>query len=162
MERTLDVGRGLDQVVVGEVVDLARVEGSDHLFLARVRGGDEEPLDVVCGAGNLFVGALVPWARPGTTLPSGLEIGRRKIRGVVSNGMLCAADEVGLGSDHEGILLLPPGDAGAGLPLSDLYPEDTVYELEILSNRADCLSHWGVRENWPRCSIARCASPTSA
>ncbi len=144
VERTLDVGRGLDQVVVGEVVDLARVEGSDHLFLARVRGGDEEPQDVVCGAGNLFVGALVPWARPGTTLPSGLEIGRRKIRGVVSNGMLCAADEVGLGSDHEGILLLPPADAGAGLPLSDLYPEDTVYELEILSNRADCLSHWGV------------------
>jgi len=144
VERTLEVGRGLDQVVVGEVVELARVEGSDHLFLARVQAGGGEPLDVVCGAGNLFVGALVPWARPGTTLPSGLEIGRRKLRGVVSNGMLCAPDEVGLGSDHEGILILPPTDATAGLPLSDLYPEDTVYELEILSNRADCLSHWGV------------------
>ena len=144
VERTLEFGKGLGLVVVGEVVGLSRVERSDHLHLAQVRGGDGEPLDVVCGAGNLFLGALVPWARPGITLPSGLEIGRRKIRGVVSNGMLCAPDEVGLGTDHEGILILSPAEAAAGLRLSELYPEDTVYELEVLSNRADCLSHWGV------------------
>lgn len=144
VERTLDYGQGLDQVVVGEVVELGRVAGSDHLFLALVSGGSGEPVEVVCGAGNLFVGALVPWARPGSQLPSGLEIGRRKIRGVLSHGMLCAPDELGLGTDHEGILILPPGEAAAGLPLSELFAKDTVYELEILSNRADCLSHWGV------------------
>ncbi len=144
VERTTEFGRDLDQVVVGEVVGLERVAGSDHLFVAQVRGASGEPAEVVCGADNLFLGALVPWARPGTTLPSGLEIGRRKIRGVVSHGMLCAPDEIGLGTDHDGILIMPPAEAAPGLPLSELYPRDTVYELEILSNRADCLSHWGV------------------
>ncbi|MHB8394104.1 MAG: phenylalanine--tRNA ligase subunit beta [Candidatus Dormibacteria bacterium] len=151
VEKITEFAQGLEGVVVGEVVGLKRVERSDHLFLAEVRAGGDEPLEVVCGAPNLFVGALVPWARPGTKLPSGVEIGRRRIRGVESHGMLCAPDELGLGPDHAGIMVLAPGDAAVGQPLSVAFPHDVVYELEILSNRADCLSHWGVARELAAC-----------
>lgn len=144
VEKVTPFGVGLDQVVVGEVVGLRRVEGSDHLFLAHVAIPGLEPREVICGADNLFVGALVPWARPGTHLPIGVEIGRKRLRGIWSEGMLCAPDELGLGSDHDGVLILSPEDAEVGMPLARLYPADHLYELEVLSNRADCLSHWGV------------------
>ncbi len=144
VERVMSFGGGLDDVVVGEVVELERMAGSDHLWITRTRVPGEEPAQVVCGAQNLHLGALVPWARPGARLPGGREIGRRPIRGVDSDGMLCAADELQLGLDHEGILLLPEGEARPGRPLSELYPADTVYELEVLSNRGDCLCHLGV------------------
>ncbi len=144
VERVTRFAAGLEPLVLGEVVEFKRLDGSDHLFLAQVRGSEPEPVEVVCGAPNLFVGALVPWARPGTRLPSGLEIGRRRIRGVQSEGMLCAPDELGLGPDHDGVLTLRPGEGEPGQPLRELFPEDTVYELEILSNRGDCLSHLGV------------------
>lgn len=144
VERITEFAGGLESLIIGEVVEFHRLEGSDHLFLATVRGGGPEPSQVVCGAPNLFVGALIPWARPGTRLPSGIEIGRRRIRGTQSEGMLCALDELGLGSDHEGVLTLYPGEAEPGQPLAELFPQDTIYELEILSNRADCLSHLGV------------------
>ncbi len=144
VEKVTAYGLGLDRVLVGEVVGLRRVEGSDHLFLANVAVPGQEPREVICGADNLFLGALVPWARPGTRLPIGLEIGRKRLRGIWSEGMLCAPDELGLGSDHDGVLILSPDDAEAGMPLDRLYPADHLYELEVLSNRADCLSHWGV------------------
>ena len=144
VERVTSFAAGLDSLVIGEVLAFERLAGSDHLHLAHVRGADPEPVEVVCGAPNLFVGALIPWARPGTRLPSGVEIGRRRIRGTQSEGMLCALDELGLGADHEGVLTLNPGEAEPGQPLAELFPEDTIYELEILSNRADCLSHLGV------------------
>jgi phenylalanyl-tRNA synthetase beta chain len=144
VEKVTPFGVGLDQVVVGEVVGLRRVEGSNHLFLAHVVTPGLDPQEVVCGADNLFVGALVPWARPGTRLPIGAEIGRKRLRGIWSEGMLCAPDELGLGSDHDGVLILSPEDAEVGMPLDRVYPADHLYELEVLSNRADCLSHWGV------------------
>ena len=144
VEKVTAFGVGLDQVVVGEVVGLRRVEGSDHLFLAHVATPGQEPREVICGADNLFVGALVPWARPGTRLPIGVEIGRKRLRGIWSEGMLCAPDELGLGADHDGVLILSPDDAERGATLDRLYPADHLYELEVLSNRADCLSHWGV------------------
>ncbi len=144
VEKVTAFGEGLEQVVVGEVVGLRRVEGSDHLFLAHVATPGQEPREVICGADNLFVGALVPWARPGTRLPIGAEIGRKRLRGIWSEGMLCAPDELGLGSDHDGVLILSPADAEGGMPLDRVYPADHLYELEVLSNRADCLSHWGV------------------
>jgi phenylalanyl-tRNA synthetase beta chain len=144
VEKVTPFGVGLDQVVVGEVVGLRRVEGSDHLFLAHVVTPGLDPQEVVCGADNLFVGALVPWARPGTRLPIGAEIGRKRLRGIWSEGMLCAPDELGLGLDHDGVLILSPEDAEVGMPLDRVYPADHLYELEVLSNRADCLSHWGV------------------
>lgn len=144
VERTTKFAQGLEQVVVAEVVQLDRMEGSDHLWLTKVRVPGLEPVQVVCGAQNLFLGAVIGWARPGTRLPGGIELGQRRIRGAVSNGMICSPDELGLGQDQDGVLLLPAGEAEPGQPLSQLFPLDTVYELEILSNRADCLSHWGV------------------
>jgi phenylalanyl-tRNA synthetase beta chain len=144
VERVAEFAQGLDQVVVAEVVELGRMEGSDHLWMTKVRVPGEEPLEVVCGAQNLTLGAVVAWARPGAVLPGGLQLEQRRIRGALSNGMICAPDELGLGQDHDGVLLLPPSEAVPGQPLSRLFPHDTVYELEILSNRADCLSHWGV------------------
>jgi phenylalanyl-tRNA synthetase beta chain len=144
VERVTRFATGLDQVVVAQVADLAKMEGSDHLWLAKVRVPDQEPEDVVCGAPNLSKGALVAWARPGTELPQGMKLAQRRIRGAVSNGMICAPDELGIGADHEGVLLLPAGEVEIGEPLSRVFPPDTVYELEILSNRGDCLSHWGV------------------
>ena len=144
VERVSQFAQGLDQVVVAEVVELGRMEGSDHLWMTRVRVPGEEPLAVVCGAPNLSLGAVVGWARPGAVLPDGRQLGQRRIRGALSNGMICAPDELGLGQDHEGVLLLPPSEAELGQPLSQLFPPDTIYELEILSNRGDCLSHWGV------------------
>ncbi|MFZ0168257.1 MAG: phenylalanine--tRNA ligase subunit beta [Candidatus Dormiibacterota bacterium] len=144
VERVGPFAIGLDQVVVAQVAEVARMEGSDHLWLAKVRIPDHEPEDVVCGAPNLTKGALIAWARPGTVLPQGMKLGQRRIRGTVSNGMICALDELGLGSEHEGVLLLPADEVEPGEPLSQVFPPDTVYDLEILSNRADCLSHWGV------------------
>jgi phenylalanyl-tRNA synthetase beta chain len=144
VERVIEFAPGLDQVVVAEVVELGRLQGSDHLWMTRVRVPGEAPVEVVCGAPNLSLGAIVAWARPGTELPGGLKLGQRRIRGALSNGMICAPDELGLGHDHEGVLLLPAGEAEPGTPLSQLFPADTIFELEILSNRADCLSHWGV------------------
>jgi phenylalanyl-tRNA synthetase beta chain len=144
VERTVPFGQGLEQLVVGEVVEVGHLAGSDHLSLARVRVPGAEPVDVVCGAPNLFPGALVPWARPGTTLPTGMEIGARKIMGTQSQGMLCAPDELALGTEHAGVMILAREDSEPGQPLSTLFPLDTIFELEVLSNRADCLSHWGV------------------
>jgi len=144
VERVSEFAQGLDQVVVAEVVELERMEGSDHLWMTKVRVPGAEPLEVVCGAPNLNRGAVVAWARPGTVLPGGMQLGQRRIRGALSNGMICAPDELGLGQDHEGVLLLPAGEAQLGQPLSQLFPHDTIYQLEILSHRADCLSHWGV------------------
>ncbi|HEY6537725.1 MAG TPA: phenylalanine--tRNA ligase beta subunit-related protein, partial [Candidatus Dormibacteraeota bacterium] len=144
VERILDFGAGLDQVVVAEVAELARLADSDHLWMTKVRVPGEEPVDVVCGAQNLTPGAVVAWARPGTELPGGMRLGQRRIRGALSNGMICAPDELGLGAEHDGVLILPEGEAELGAPLSRIFPLDTVYELEILSHRGDCLSHWGV------------------
>ncbi|MGA7363443.1 MAG: phenylalanine--tRNA ligase subunit beta [Candidatus Dormiibacterota bacterium] len=144
VERVIEFAPGLDQVVVAEVVELGRLPGSDHLWMTKVRVPDEEPVEVVCGAPNLTLGAVVAWARPGTELPGGVRLGQRRIRGALSNGMICAPDELGLGQDHDGVLLLPAGEAEPGARLSRLFPPDTVFELEIPSNRADCLSHWGV------------------
>jgi phenylalanyl-tRNA synthetase beta chain len=144
VERVSQFGAGLDQIVVAQVAEVARMEGSDHLWLAKVRIPDHEPEDVVCGAPNLTKGALVAWARPGTLLPRGMKLAQRRIRGVVSNGMICAPDELGLGLEHQGVLMLPAGEVELGEPLSQVFPPDTIYDLEILSNRADCLSHWGV------------------
>ena len=144
VERVTSFAGGLDQVVVAEVVELERMEGSDHLWMTKVRVPGREPVDVVCGAQNLYLGAVVAWAGPGVRLPGGRELTQRRIRGALSNGMICAPDELGLGQDHDGVLLLPAGEAEPGQPLSQLFPADTVYELEVLSHRADCLAHWGV------------------
>ncbi len=134
----------LAALVVGRVVEAARHPDSDHLWVTRVDAGGPDLLDVVCGAANVTAGVLYPFAPVGTTMPSGITIERRKIRGQVSNGMLCSARELGLGEDHDGILALTT-TAAPGTPLLDAMPiGDTRLVIDVLPNRPDLLSHQGV------------------
>jgi phenylalanyl-tRNA synthetase beta chain len=135
----------LRQFVVARVVECARHPDSDRLSVTKVDAGTGELLDVVCGAPNVQAGKLYPFAKSGTKMPAGFTIERRRIRGAVSNGMLCSAREIGLGDDQEGILELdvqvPPGT-----PLLDALPSvsDTRLVIDVLANRPDLLSHLGV------------------
>ena len=128
---------------------VARVIASEKipetkLSFNKVDDGSGTLLEVVCGAPNVTVGVLYPFARTGTVMPAGLTIEKRKIRGFISNGMLCSARELGLGDDHEGILALSV-DVPPGTPLLSAMPiGDTQLDLDVLPNRPDLLSHRGV------------------
>jgi phenylalanyl-tRNA synthetase beta chain len=137
------VGVGIENVRVVRVDDTRAHPNADRLGLATVSAGAEAGIGVVVGA-PVREGGLYPWAPPGTTLPGGLKIGERKIRGEVSRGMLCSERELGLGRDQSGILELPPDlrsgeflTPGLGLP-------DHVLELDLTPNRADLAGHAGV------------------
>jgi phenylalanyl-tRNA synthetase beta chain len=137
-------GSGLDGVVVAEVLEAAKHPDADRLSVCKVRAGGEDTVDVVCGAPNVTAGMKSPLAVPGVTLPNGIKLRKSKIRGVVSNGMLCSAVELGLGEESDGILALA-GDAPAGMPLAEyLGLPDTVYDLDLTPNRGDCFSVLGV------------------
>lgn len=130
--------------VVALVVEAAPHPDSDHLSVTRVDDGSGTLLDVVCGAPNVRAGHKYPFARTGTTMPDGLLIAKRKIRGATSNGMLCSARELGLGEEHDGIYTLDT-DAAPGTPLLDVLPVgDVRLDLDVLPNRPDLLSHLGV------------------
>ncbi len=134
----------LRQVVVGLVVEARRHPDSDRLSLTRVDAGTGELLEVVCGAQNVRAGARYPFAPVGSVLPGGLKLERRKIRGVISNGMLCSARELELGDDADGILELDT-DAAPGTPLLAARPiGDSRLVLDVTPNRPDLLSHYGV------------------
>jgi phenylalanyl-tRNA synthetase beta chain len=136
-------GKGLDGVVVGEVLEVARHPDADRLSVCEVSTGGSS-FEVVCGAPNVVAGMKSALATPGVTLPNGLKLKKSKIRGVVSNGMLCAADELGLGDDHSGIITLPV-DAPVGEPLDDyLQLPDAVVDLDLTPNRGDCFSVLGI------------------
>jgi phenylalanyl-tRNA synthetase beta chain len=134
----------LASVVVGQVVEAGPHPDSDHLWVTKVDAGKAELLEVVCGAPNVKVGAKYPFAAAGTTLPGGLKLEKRKIRGATSNGMLCSARELALGEEHDGILeldtKLPPGT-----PFLEAVPAgDTRIVIDVTPNRPDLLSHLGV------------------
>ena len=133
----------LAPIVVARVVESTRIPDT-KLSANKVDAGTGELLDVVCGAPNVEVGRLYPFAPTGTTMPGGLKIERRKIRGAVSNGMLCSARELGLGGDHEGILALTT-DVAPGTPLLAAMPSgDWRLVIDVLANRPDLLSHRGI------------------
>lgn len=133
----------LEPIVIARVVECARHPGSDHLSVTRVDAGGEI-VDVVCGAPNVRAGAMYPFAPVGTVMPNGLKIEKRKIRGAVSEGMLCSARELGLGDDHEGILELEL-NVPTGTPLLQALPlGDTILDVDITPNRPDLLSHLGL------------------
>ena len=137
------VHQDLADVVVGLVEQVEPHPNADRLSLCLVRAG-AAPVEVVCGAPNVRPGAKYPFAPVGATLPGGLTLDRRKIRGVFSNGMLCSARELGLGTDQEGILELRT-DAEPGTPLLEALPlADTRLTLDITPNRPDLLSQRGV------------------
>lgn len=134
----------LAPIVVARVVEAARHPDSDHLWITRVDAGGGELLDVVCGAPNVQAGKLYPFAPVGTVMPEGLKIERRKIRGQVSNGMLCSVRELKLGESHEGIMELDL-EAAPGTPFLDAVPVgDVRLVLDVGANRPDLLSHLGV------------------
>ena len=130
--------------VIARVVEAGPHPDSDHLWVTKVDDGSGTLLDVVCGAPVVTVGTLYPFARTGTRMPSGITIERRKIRGELSNGMLCSARELGLGEDHSGIMALDI-DVPPGTRFLDAVPVgDVAYEIDVLPNRPDLLSHIGL------------------
>jgi phenylalanyl-tRNA synthetase beta chain len=137
-------GTGLDGVVVGRVLTVEPHPDADSLSLCSVDVGAKKPLKIVCGASNVREGGRYPAALVGTALPDGSEIKRRKIRGAVSEGMLCSARELGLGDDAEGIFELD-ADCVEGAALLDVLGlDDQVIDLDLTPNRADCFCVTGV------------------
>ena len=116
VEGMTHIGGDLDGVVVAKVLDLRAHPDADRIQLVDVDSGDGEPLQICCGAFNMKIGDLVPLATLGTIMNNGMEIAKRKMRGQWSNGMLCAASEIGLGVDSEGIMLLD-SSVEVGAPL---------------------------------------------
>ncbi|MBI3567190.1 MAG: phenylalanine--tRNA ligase subunit beta [Gemmatimonadetes bacterium] len=129
--------------VVGRVVETEKIPET-KLSFNKVDDGSGTLLEVVCGAPNVTAGKVYPFARTGTLMPAGITIEKRKIRGFTSNGMLCSARELGLGTEHDGILELDT-DAAPGTPLLDVLPiGDVRLEIDVLANRPDLLSHRGM------------------
>jgi phenylalanyl-tRNA synthetase beta chain len=138
-----DENGNLDRFLVGRVVEAAKHPNADRLQLTKVDVGEGEPRSIVCGAWNFGVGATVGVALPGAVLPNGLTLEQRKVRGELSDGMILAEDEVGLGTDHAGIMVLPETEPGT--PLRDVLPlVDTVMLVESTGNRPDLQSIYGI------------------
>ena len=134
---------GWSDVYVGKVLDIAAHPDADKVRVCQVDSGTG-PTQIICGAWNFETGATVAVARPGAVLPGDFEIGQRTIRGVESNGMICSESELGIGSDHAGILVLEE-NSEVGAPFADLVElPDVVFELEITTNRPDALSLLGI------------------
>jgi len=136
-------GAKIDRVIVSQITASSRHPNADRLTVCEVNDGSGTKRQIVCGATNYKVGDKVPLAFPGTKLPNGTEIRKSKLRGVESEGMLCSAIELGLGSDAAGLLILSP-EAKVGAPITDLFPSDTILDVEITPNRGDLLSHFGL------------------
>jgi phenylalanyl-tRNA synthetase beta chain len=129
---------------VGRVVEAEKHPNADRLQLCRVDVGEANARQIVCGAWNFGAGATVAVALPGAVLPNGLELERRKVRGELSDGMILAEDEVGLGTDHTGIMVLQNG-IEPGTPLADVLPlTETILEVETGHNRPDLLAIYGI------------------
>src|SRR3989475_346605 len=136
-------GANIEKVFVSQITASSRHPNADRLTVCEVDDGSGTKRQIVCGATNYKVGDKVPLALPGAKLPNGTEIRKSKLRGVESEGMLCSPIELGLGSDASGLLILSPG-AKIGAPISDLFPADTILDVEITPNRGDLLSHFGL------------------
>ncbi len=136
-------GAKIELVIVSQIVASSRHPNADRLTVCEVDDGSGTNRQIVCGATNYKVGDKVPLALPGAKLPNGLEIRKSKLRGVESEGMLCSPIELGLGEDASGLLILSP-DAKIGAPIADLFPIDTILDIEITPNRGDLLSHFGL------------------
>jgi phenylalanyl-tRNA synthetase beta chain len=139
------VGEGLEDVVVGRVLEIRPIKGADKIRLTIVDGGGAEPLEIVCGATNFEVGDRVPLAPVGAILPGDFEISQRKLRGVTSNGMLCSGKELGLTDDSAGLLILgdeSPGEPGTPIMEALGLLVDIVFDITVEGNRPDawCIS----------------------
>ena len=134
----------LDNFVVGRVLSAERHPDADRLTVCMVAVGEGDTAQIICGAPNVAEGQTVAVARPGAVMPGGLRLKKAKLRGVESAGMILAEDEVAIGTDHDGIMVLAD-ELLPGTPLADVLPIATdVFELEVTPNRPDCLSIYGV------------------
>ncbi len=144
-----EVKGGLKGLLIGEVLSTEKHPNADKLTLTKVNIGNGEPLQIVCGAPNVAAGQKVVVATVGTTIypttgdPLTMKVA--KIRNVESHGMICAEDEIGLGTSHAGIMVLP-ADAKVGTAAAEYFQpnEDIIYEIGLTPNRMDAMSHWGV------------------
>jgi phenylalanyl-tRNA synthetase beta chain len=144
VERVESRGVSLEHVVAGRVLEKARHPNADRLSCCRVEVGPNDVRDIVCGAPNVAAGQLVLVALPGAQLPNGMAIKRSKIRGIVSDGMICSEIELGIGEDASGIIALA-GDHAPGTPVAAVFGgSDEVLEIEVTANRGDLLCHLGV------------------
>lgn len=149
MESFESIKGGLQGIVIGEVMEKEKHPDADKLSLTKVNVGKPELLSIVCGAPNVAAGQKVLVATVGaklyTTSGETIDIKKSKIRGAVSEGMICAEDEIGLGTGHEGIMILPE-NATPGMPAAEFFKleKDTVFEIGLTPNRADAASHYGV------------------
>jgi phenylalanyl-tRNA synthetase beta chain len=143
IEGVENTGADIANVIVAEITASARHPDADRLSVCEVNDGSAMKRQIVCGATNYQVGDKVPLALPGATLPNGTKIRETKLRGVESEGMLCSAIELGLGQDASGLLILSPFTK-VGAPLREVFPKDTVLDVEITPNRGDLLSHFGL------------------
>ncbi|NNE94451.1 MAG: phenylalanine--tRNA ligase subunit beta [Acidimicrobiales bacterium] len=139
------VGSSWDGIVVARVVALRPHPEADKIQLVDVEAGDGAPVQVCCGAFNMAVGDKVPFATIGTVMPNGMEIAQRKLRGEMSNGMLCSGAELELSDDHDGIMILDP-DLALGQPLATVLgvTAETVFDIDVEPNRPEALSVIGI------------------
>ena len=148
VEEVQSIKGGLEGIVVGEVLTCEPHPNSDHMHVCSVNLGTGEPEQIVCGAPNVAAGQKVIVATLGTKLYDGdqcFTIKKSKLRGIESNGMICAEDEIGIGQSHDGIIVLPE-DAVPGTKAADYYhlESDFLIEVDITPNRSDACSHYGV------------------
>ena len=181
VEKVESIKGGLEHVVIAQVMTCEPHPDSDHLHITTVNVGGDRPLDIVCGAPNVAAGQKVVCAQIGTKIYTSdtefYEIKKGKLRGAVSEGMLCAADELQLGSSHDGIMVLPD-DAPVGMPAKEYFhlEEDYTLEVAITANRSDATSHIGVARDvvavlntrqgldkhilWPEVAELSCSRPS--
>jgi phenylalanyl-tRNA synthetase beta chain len=150
------------EFVVGRVLEAEPHPDADKLTVCTVDDGSGEPRTIVCGAPNVAAGQTVAVARPGAVMPDGSELGEAKLRGVTSSGMILAEDELGIGEDHAGIIVLPNG-AKPGAPLSEHLPiADEAIEIEITPNRPDAMAVYGVARDLHAVTAAQLAEDPTA
>ena len=146
VEKIIEQKEQFKNIVIAKILEIKKHPQADKLQIAIVDAGEKEPLKIVCGAPNIAIGQLVPLAKIGAILPNGLEIKKAEIRGENSNGMLCAEDELGLGNDHSGIMILDE-KAKIGQDLSEyLSLNEIILEIDnkSISNRPDLWGHYGI------------------
>src|SRR6267143_406967 len=143
IEAIVSRGANFDKVVVAQIQQSKPHPNANRLTVCTVYDGSGRTRQIVCGAKNYEVGDKVPLALPGAELPGGLSIRESKLRGVDSEGMLCSAKELGIAEDAGGLLILSP-EARIGAPIGEIFPTDTIFDVEITPNRGDLLSHFGL------------------
>ncbi len=152
LEKYEEIKGGLQGLVIGEVLECSKHPDADKLSLTKVNIGNEDPLQIVCGAPNVAAGQKVVVATVGTTIYPAtgepMTMKKAKIRGVESQGMICAEDEIGLGQSHAGIMILP-ADTKVGTPAAEYFQpyEDFIFEIGLTPNRMDAMSHLGVAKD---------------